>query len=268
MKTYIDKFLVLAAIGLAVCVNPTRAQGAAYAVGISPHYDANQRAEVFQSLLVFMLETAGPGDELTVCDALNQKLVTRFVIPEGTLFQANVRARAQRLASPMAALKQFLMAERLYPREMANVIALPQFLDFAAAQLRRTGETLRVVLLASPFYLDASGDGACNMDSAFPSDAHITAEQQHSVFGCAWRKHVLSGVTVHYAYLHPRFLNDYHQERITRFWALYCQQAGGGSSAPSARTQPSPSGAPGRTFSSLVLRRSSIPTTRTSRCAK
>lgn len=227
MKKHLVKFIVLAATGLAVCVNPIRAYGAAYAVGIPPHNGAKQGAELFQSLLVFMLETAAPGDEVTVCDALNQKLVTRFVIPEGTLFQANARARAQRLAFPMTALKQFLLTEHSYPAELSGVIAFPQFLDFAATQLRRPDQSLHVVILASPFYIDASCDGACNMDVAIPSDAHLTAELQFSPFGCALRKHRLSGMTVHYAYLNVHFLNDYHQERITRFWALYCQQAGG-----------------------------------------
>ncbi|MCX6896634.1 MAG: hypothetical protein NTZ16_14310 [Verrucomicrobia bacterium] len=227
MKTYIAKFFVLAAISLAVGVNSTRALGATYTVGVPPHNTPKQGAELFQGLLVFMLDTAVPGDEITVCDALNQKLVTRFVIPEGKLFQANAKARAQRLAAPMTALKQFLLTEHSYPAELAGVIALPQFLDFAATQLRRPDQPLRVVILASPFYMDGSGEGACSMDTAVPSDAHLTAEQQYSPFGCALRKRNLSGVAVHYAYLNAKFLNDYHQERITRFWALYCQQAGG-----------------------------------------
>ncbi len=204
-----------------------RAAGASYVVGLSPNCEPSQRTKVFQNLLVFVLETAAPGDSITVCDALNQKLVTSFTIPEGSLFQANAKARAQRLTAPMAALKQFLMTDRSYPPVMANVIALPQFLDFAATQLRRPGEPLRVVVLASPLYIDSSVDAACSMQTAFPSDATLTAEPQQSVFGCALKKTILSGVTVHYAFLNASFLNDYHQERITRFWTLYCQQAGG-----------------------------------------
>jgi len=227
MKTYIAKYLVMAAFCFAACFDPTSASGASYAVGISPNNDTSEGTQVFQSLLVFMLDTAAAGDELSIVDALNQKLVARFVIPEGKLFQGNARARAQRLAPQMAAIKQFILAERSYPRAMASVIALPQFLDFAATQLRRPGEPLRIIVLASPFYIDVSGDGACNMDAAFPSDAHLISDQQRSVFGCALRKNVLNGVTVHYAFLNARFLNDYHQERITRFWALYCQQTGG-----------------------------------------
>jgi len=227
MKTNIAKLLMLAAIGFFACVIPTRALGAAYVVGIPRYNSQKQGAELFQSLLVFMLETAVPGDEITVCDALNQKLVTRFVIPEGKQFQANARARAQRLAAPMAALKQFLMTEHSGPAELAGAIAFPQFLDFAATQLRRPDQPLRVVILASPFYVDVSGDGACSMTAAVPSDAHLTAEQQYSPFGCASRRHSLNGVTVHYAFLNAKFLNDYQQGRIARFWTLYCQQAGG-----------------------------------------
>lgn len=226
MKTNSGKFGLLTAICVAACIAPQRASSASYALGISPNNDTSQRTEALQSLLVFVLEAAAPGDEIGVVDALNQRLVARFTIPEGKPFQANARARAQRLAPQLAALKQFCMAERAYPREMAGVVALPQFLDFVATQLRRPGEPARVIVLGSPFYMDPNGDGPCNMDSAFPSDAHITADQGRSVFGCASRKGVLSGMTVHYAYLNTQFLNDYHQERVTRFWALYCQQAG------------------------------------------
>lgn len=227
MKMHPVNVSLLAVMCVAACFAPERAPSAFYVVGISPYNDTSQRTEALQGLLVFMLEAAAPGDEIGVVDALNQKLVSRFVIPEGKLFQANARARAQRLGPQLAALKQFCMAERSYPREMTGVVSLPQFLDFAATQLRRPGEPLRVIVLASPFYMDPSGDGLCNMDSAFPSDGHITADQGRSVFGCASRRNVLSGVTVHYAYLNARFLNDYHQERVTRFYALYCQQAGG-----------------------------------------
>lgn len=227
MKTNIIRIYAAMAVALAVAFHSVRATGASYVVGISPYAGPAQRTEVFQNLLTFMLETSEPGDAITICDALNQKLVTSFVIPEGKLFQANASARARRLAAPLTTLKQFVMTERAYPPALANVIALPQFLDFAATQLRRPGEPIRVLVLASPLYIDPSADAACSMLSAFPSDATLTAEPQQSVFGCALKKTILSGVTVHYAFLNAAFLNDYHQERITRFWTLYCQQAGG-----------------------------------------
>ena len=227
MRTNIIQNCLTAVILLIAAFNPARAPGAAYVVGLSPNYNQPQRTEVFQNVLTFILETSEPGDSITICDALNQKLVASFAIPEGRLFQANARARAQRLAAPLAALKQFLVADRSYPPVLVNAVALPQFLDFAATQLRRPGESLRVVVLASPLYVDVSGNGACTMLSAFPSDANLTATPDQSVFGCALKKMILSGVTVHLAYLNTPFLNEYHQERVSRFWVLYCQQTSG-----------------------------------------
>lgn len=227
MKTKIIQNCLAAVVLLIATLNPVRASGAAYVVGLSPNYNQPQRTEVFQNVLTFILETSEPGDAITICDALNQKLVASFSIPEGRLFQANARARAQRLATPLAALKQFLVADRSYPPVLVNAVALPQFLDFAATQLRRPGESLRVVVLASPLYVDVSGNGACTMLSAFPSDANLMATPDQSVFGCALKKAILSGVTVHLAYLNTPFLNEYHQERVSRFWVLYCQQTSG-----------------------------------------
>lgn len=227
MKTNIIRNRLAVVILLIATFNPARAPGAAYVVGLSPNYNQPQRTEVFQNVLTFVLETVDPGDSVTICDALNQKLVASFAIPEGRLFQANAKARAQRLAAPLATLKQFIVADRSYPPSLVNAIALPQFLDFAATQLRRPGESLRVVVLASPLYVDISGNGACTMVSAFPSDANITATPDQSVFGCALKKTILSGVTVHLAYLNTPFLNEYHQERVNRFWVLYCQQISG-----------------------------------------
>jgi len=76
------------------------------------------------------------------------------------------------------------------------------------------------------------------MDDVYPSDAHLTAEQRESVFGTALKKRTLNGVTVHYAYLRAAFLNDFHQERITRFWSLFIPPAARGPGHLCARHQP------------------------------
>jgi hypothetical protein len=227
MKTNIIRHGIALILLLHVVFNPAPTFAASYVIGLSPNDNEPQRTEVFQNVLTFILETTDPGDSVTICDALNQKLVASFAIPEGRLFQANAKARAQRLAGPLAELKRFIVADRSYPPALKNAVGLPQFLDFAATQLRRPGESLRVVVLASPLYVDSHGDGACTLLSAFPSDAHLAATPDQSVFGCALKKSILSGMTVHVAYLNTSFLNEYHQERICRFWVLYCQQTSG-----------------------------------------
>jgi hypothetical protein len=227
MKSNIIHNIITAIILLVAIFNPARAPGASYAVGLSPNYIEPQRTEVFRDVLAFILETADPGDTITICDALNQKLVASFAIPEGRIFQSNARARAQRLAAPLAAFKQFIGADRSFPPVLRNAVALPQFLDFAATQLRRPGESLRVVVLASPLYVDVSGNDAFTMLSAFPSDGTLAATPEQSPFGCALKKTILSGVTVNLAYLNTPFLNDYHQQQTCRFLVLYCQQTSG-----------------------------------------
>lgn len=226
MKTTRLQMIVVAAILVATHSVTPRALAAAYVIGLSPNYTCQERTNVFEQVLLLILEGAQPADQLVFCDALHQSLVARCVIPEGKLFQANARARAQRLGSAMVALKSFLLADRTYPPEMASAVSPPQFLDFAATQLRRQGEPLRIILIGSALYMNAD-EPAYNMGDAYPSDANLLADQRESVFGTALKKRTMADVTVHYAYLRQCFLNDFHQERIMRFWSLFIRQQGG-----------------------------------------
>lgn len=199
--------------------------GASYVIGLSPDYAAADREKVFQQVLLFMLQGTSPGDDLTVCDALNRQVVTRLTIPEGSLFQNNAQARARRLASSIVAIKNFTLTEHAHSPNMTGVIRIPEFLDLVGSQLRAPGQTLRVILVGSPFYV--SDDSAFDMLEAFPSDANLTADEKSSPLGTALRKNALTGVTVHYAYLRDCFVNDFHQERISRFWSLFLKEQGG-----------------------------------------
>ncbi len=201
--------------------------GESYLVGLSPHYTTGDAQVVLKQLLLFALEQTSPGDRVLVYDALNQQPVTEFSIPEGKLFQNNARARAQRLAPAITGLRSFLVKDAAKRQPGTGAIRLPEFLDLAGPQLRTPGQPLRVIVVASPFYLNPEMP-SCNMDDAYPSDAHLLANQSVSVFGTALRRGRLAGVTVHYALVGPgSFLNDYHQERVTRFWSLFIGQQDG-----------------------------------------
>ncbi|MBI3852686.1 MAG: hypothetical protein HY298_20725 [Verrucomicrobia bacterium] len=218
---------LIRAVFLAAMIFPTRpVLATSYGIGLSPNYSPPDRPMVLRELLLLVLEGTSPGDEIQVYDALNLQAITRFKIPDPGFFQANARARAQRLASEIVALKKFLMTERTRPSETAGLIDVPQFLDLAATQIRRPNEPLRIILIGSPFYSNAGEEGY-NMQEAFPSDGTLVVDQHESVFGCALKKGTMNGVTVHYAYLRQCFVNDFHQERICRFWCLLCQQRSG-----------------------------------------
>lgn len=211
--------LLVVALVTAVSLAAPSATAVSYAIGLSPRYNAADAPGVLKHVLLFVLEDAAPGDDILVYDALHQQPVTRFTIPEGRLFQNNARARVQRLASSISKLRSFLEGEA--SGGLPGVIDLPQFLDLAGPQLRAPGEALRVIVVASPLYLNPQAP-SFNMDDAFPSDAHLKASQSDSVFGTALRRQGLSGVTVHYACLEEGcFVNDYHRERVGRFWALF-----------------------------------------------
>jgi len=211
---------------LIVCGQLCFARAASYVYGLSPNYPRTEQEAVLKGVLLFALEGAAPGDRITFYDALNEICITKFTIPEGKLFQANARARAHRLGSEIVALKAFLTAEHGHRAEMTSALFAPRFLDFAATQLRHPGESLQVILIGSPFYMNPD-EPAWNMDMAYPSDGAIAAQQRDSVFGTALKKGIMRGVTVHYAYLKPCFVNDFHLERTRHALAAFIGQQEG-----------------------------------------
>lgn len=223
MKTKsFTKTIVTAAVLILSVLSKTSA--ASYIIGLSPHYDTADREKVLQQVLLFMLQGASSGDDITVCDALNQHVVARFAIPDSSLFQNNAQARARRLATSIVAVKGFVLSEQPHSPEMTAAIALPEFLNLIA-QLHAPGQTLRVILIGSPLYV--SNDGAFDERDAYPSDANLTAEERSSPWSTISRKNTLIGVTVHFAYLHNCFVNDFHQERVCRFLTLFIKEQSG-----------------------------------------
>ena len=202
------------------------AVAASYIVGLSPNYSSPDRDMVFKEVLLFILETAVPGDQVTVYDGLSLQPVTKFALPEGALFEKNARARVPRMQSEIAALKAFLSAERPHPPELAGSLQVPGFLALAGSQLRRADERVHVILIGSPHFVSLEEPGF-NTRDAFPSDAHLAADPRDSVFGIASKRQALTGVTVHWAYFRDCFVNDFHKGRLGRFWSLFVRGQGG-----------------------------------------
>ncbi len=224
MKTKLFTKLIVAALLALIGSVFSPALAASYVIGLSPYYDTADREKIFQQVLLFVLQDASLGDDITVCDALNQHVVTRVSIPEGSLFQNNAQARTRRLAAGIVAIKGFVLSEPAHSPELTGAIHLPKFLDLTA-QLRVPGQTLRVILIGSPLYV--GDDGAFDERDAYPSDANLLTDERSSPWGIVSRKNALTGVTAHFAYLHDCFVNDFHQKRIRRFLALYLKEQSG-----------------------------------------
>jgi hypothetical protein len=65
------------------------------------------------------------------------------------------------------------------------------------------------------------------LDGFFPSDAHLRASREDSVFGFTGETSKLRPITVHWIYFGDPWINDLHKEKVTRFWTLYFQRRGG-----------------------------------------
>src|SRR5262249_42696951 len=105
-----------------------------------------------------------------------------------------------------------------------EAIRLPQFLDFLADNLRATN--LTVLLIGSPSYQDAKEPGFSMVEGYFPSDGHLQASREQSVFGLTANAATIPSLTVNWLYFKDPWLNDLHKEKVTRFWTLYLERRG------------------------------------------
>jgi hypothetical protein len=60
----------------------------------------------------------------------------------------------------------------------------------------------------------------------FPSDGHLLASREKSVYGIKGRPQALENISVFFGYLGDPWVSELHQEKIARFWTLYLQGQG------------------------------------------
>ena len=72
----------------------------------------------------------------------------------------------------------------------------------------------------------------------FPTDGHLLASRQQTVYGLKERMHLTPGLVVQFGYFGDPWISELHRERIQRFWGLYFQLLGGamGSFTPDLAT--------------------------------
>jgi hypothetical protein len=65
------------------------------------------------------------------------------------------------------------------------------------------------------------------VDGYFPSDGHLRASREQSVFGFDPGEGSSPGFLVCWAYFGDPWVSDLHREKVERFWALYLERRGG-----------------------------------------
>jgi len=230
MKT---SLLFLFALGLVTATSAesqkTSSPPQPYVVGISPFLDKAVKDDVYRSIVRLLVEDLPLNSSLTVYDAFDLKTITRVALPEARVFHSP-KTRANQFAGAIRDLKQFLAQEHVAPTnghlKFEAAIRLPQFLDFLADNLYATNVQPAVLLIGSPLYQDAREPGFSMVDGYFPSDGHLQASREQSIFGLTANAAAMPSLAIHWLYFGDPWVNDLHKEKVTRFWTLYLQRRG------------------------------------------
>lgn len=197
-----------------------------FVIGISPFLDKSVKDEVYRGIVRLVVEDLPLNSALAVYDAFELKTVTQLSLPNVRAF-SSPKTRANQLAPAIQALKVFLAREHPRPSHprlsFDGAIRLPQFLDFLA-ETSATNSRMSLLLIGSPLYQDAKEPAFSMVDGYFPSDGHLQASREKSVFGCAGSTGPAAPLVVHWVYFGDPWVNDLYREKVTRFWTLYLEQ--------------------------------------------
>ena len=230
MKT---RLLFLFALGL-VSAHSGESQKASsppqpFVIGISPFLDKAVKDDVYRSIVRLLVEDLPLDSSLVVYDAFELKTITRVALPEARVFHSP-KTRANQFAGAIRELKQFLARENVAPTnghlKFEEAIRLPQFLDFLAENLHASNVQPVVLLIGSPLYQDAREPGFSMVDGYFPSDGHLQASREQSIFGLTANPATMPSIAIHWLYFHDPWVSDLHKEKVTRFWTLYLERRG------------------------------------------
>jgi hypothetical protein len=199
-----------------------------YIIGLSPFLDKAVKDDVYRSIIHLLVEDLPLNSSLSIYDAFELKTITHVALPDARVFHSS-KTRANQFAGAIRGLKQFLAQEHSAPTNahlnFAGAIRLPQFLDFLA-ESRDTNGQPAVLLIGSPLYQDAKEPGFSMVDGYFPSDGHLQASREQSVFGFTPNAAALPSIVLHWLYFNDPWVSDLHKEKVTRFWTLYLERRG------------------------------------------
>jgi hypothetical protein len=235
LKTYSMRpfvFLALLAGSLTAREIPKESQPPqSFVIGISPYLGPSVKDEVYRNLVRLLVEGLPLNSTLAVFDAFELKTVTQVTVPNLRVFDSP-KTRANQFAPAIRELKSFLAQDHPRPPKSSlnfdGAIRLPQFCDFLEDNLPAAAPgPLAVLLIGSPLYQDTKEPAFSMVDGYFPSDGHLQAQRERSVFGLREPTNASAPLLVHWVYFGDPWVSDLHKEKITRFWTLYLQRRGG-----------------------------------------
>ena len=223
------------ALGLAIGVSAAEAPQSnagtqIFVVGLSPYLDRSVKDEVYRGLVRLLVEDLPLNSTVTVYDAFDLKSITHVTLPNSRVFNSS-KTRANQFAPAIRELKAFLAQEHTKPTgahlHFDSALRVPQFADFLADNLPAGARPLTVLLVGSPLYQDPKEPSFSMVDGYFPSDGHLQASREDSVFGFTGSTNGQPALAVHWLYFGDPWISDLHKEKVTRFWTLYFERRGG-----------------------------------------
>ena len=206
---------------------PTHPQ--AFVIGISPYLDNTVKDEVYRSVVRLFVEGLPLNSTVAVYDAFYLKTITKVTLPNAHVFESP-KTRANQFATAIRELRQFLAETHPKPLDphlkFDGAMRLPQFCDFLAENLPSTNAPLTVLLIGSPLYQDEKEPGFSMVDGFFPSDGHLQAKRDQSIFGITSETVPVRPLVAHWVYFGDPWISDLYKEKITRFWTLYLEGRG------------------------------------------
>jgi hypothetical protein len=203
---FLSLLMLVASSGLPARADPpasTNVAATRCVIGLSPFLDNRVKDDVFRRIVGFVLEDLPLGSSLGLYDAYHLQTIAQIEIPKVAAFRSG-KTRANQFKDQLNKLKRFLADPPERPAsgdlKLDQAVRLPQFLDFVSERGTGTETPPVVVILGSPLYLDPKEPGFSMVDGYFPSDGHLLASRDRSVYGIKDRADALSGIPVHFAY--------------------------------------------------------------------
>jgi hypothetical protein len=196
-------------------------------IGLSPFLRDRDRTRLQTQLTEFTLK-APRGCRITFHDAWNLETIVEIEVPFPRFDSPAVRIR--QLAPQLSILlKWFDQLKNQRPDEARKgtaAILAPEFLE----QITRhpLPRPAAIVLIGNPLRLDLREPAFTMQPDLYPSDAHLVASPDASVFSTIGKEHRLAGVAVHWIYPSESiWANELHAQRVRRFWTLFVSRQGG-----------------------------------------
>jgi hypothetical protein len=220
-------FISTTAIQAALSQSQVPAAVHQFVIGVSPFLDKIVKDDVFRGIVRLMVQDLPLDSSLSIYDAFELKTITQLSLPDVQAFNSP-KTRANQFAGAIGDLKKFLADE--HPRaansklKFDNALRLPQFWQFLGEHSGNGNTPIVLLLLGSPLYEDSKETAFSMVDGYFPSDGHLQASREQTIFGFTEEGDNLRSCLVHWAYFGDPWINELHREKVTRFWTLYLEK--------------------------------------------